>query len=243
MSPGLAKSYKYLKVILNNNVWLHFKMLLLLTSKHNFFFAFHKKISLPSLKKKVSCIVLTRDCFWKWYIKCTEMFEIEFISNDPTHPSPICRHRSSATPSDHWSLHTGSWEPPDVNNREPDIPDDSWTVTWRIRLLNQQKLSISNHDVSDVSETVTFMKLKSCNTGIEKWNKVRLPKVLKYKLNFSNIFIILFKLIYLRSIVKQVIPTYINHSRPLIHSFERREKPDLSLYAERYARKHLVLFL
>jgi len=36
---------------------------------------------------------------------------------------------------------------------------------------------------------------------------------------------------------KQVIPTYINHSRPLIPDeihliFERREKPDLSLYAE-----------
>jgi len=50
------------------------------------------------------------------------------------------------------------------------------------------------------------------------------------------------KLIYLRSIAKQVIPTYINHSRPLIPDgiylifltrFERREKPDLSLYAER----------
>jgi len=46
----------------------------------------------------------------------------------------------------------------------------------------------------------------------------------------------------LRSIAKQVIPTYINHSRPLIPDgihllfwtrFERREKPDMSLYAER----------
>jgi len=52
----------------------------------------------------------------------------------------------------------------------------------------------------------------------------------------------LFKLIYLRSIANQVIPTYINHSRPLIPDgihlffewgFERREKPDLSLYAQR----------
>jgi len=53
-------------------------------------------------------------------------------------------------------------------------------------------------------------------------------------------------------IAKQVIPTYISHSRPLIPDglhlffgtrFERREKPDLSLYAERQARKHLVPFL
>jgi len=60
------------------------------------------------------------------------------------------------------------------------------------------------------------------------------------------------KLIYLRSIAKQVIPTYINHSRPLIPGgihlffFERGlrgEKSDLSLYAERQARKHLVPFL
>ena len=59
-----------------------------------------------------------------------------------------------------------------------------------------------------------------------------------------------FKLIYFRSIAKQVITTYINHSRPLIpdgiHLFiwtrvERREKPDLSLYAERQARKRLPL--
>jgi len=51
-----------------------------------------------------------------------------------------------------------------------------------------------------------------------------------------------FKLIFLRSIAKQVIPTYIN---PLIPDgihlffwtrFERREKPDLSLHAERQAK-------
>ena len=68
----------------------------------------------------------------------------------------------------------------------------------------------------------------------------------------NQIFGFSFKLIYLRSIAKQVIPTYINHSRPLIPDgihffffwtrFERREEPDLSLYAERQARKHLVPF-
>jgi len=56
-----------------------------------------------------------------------------------------------------------------------------------------------------------------------------------------------FKAIHLRSIAKKVI----NHCRPLmpdgIHlffwtRFRRREKPDLSLYAERQARKHLVPF-
>jgi len=55
-------------------------------------------------------------------------------------------------------------------------------------------------------------------------------------------YLIWFKLIYLSSITKQVIPTYINHPRPLIPDgihllfwtrFERREKADLSLNAER----------
>jgi len=52
----------------------------------------------------------------------------------------------------------------------------------------------------------------------------------------------------LRSIAKQVIPTYINHDRSFRMvsiffwtRFERREKRDLSLYAERQARKHLVI--
>ena len=70
-----------------------------------------------------------------------------------------------------------------------------------------------------------------------------------YYLSWSYTLFI-FKLIYLRSIAKQVIPTYINHSRPLIPDginlfFERGlrgEKPDMSLYAERQARKHLLPF-
>ena len=54
-------------------------------------------------------------------------------------------------------------------------------------------------------------------------------------------FIVWFILIYLRSIAKQVIPTYINHFRLLIPDgihlmfltkWERKEKPDLSLYTE-----------
>ena len=48
--------------------------------------------------------------------------------------------------------------------------------------------------------------------------------------------------------MKQVFTIYINHSRPLIPDgihlistrFERREKSDLSLHAEREARKPLV---
>jgi len=49
------------------------------------------------------------------------------------------------------------------------------------------------------------------------------------------------KLVYLRSIAKQVIPSYISNSWPLIMDgiwlmfwmqLQSREKPDLSLYAE-----------
>ena len=57
----------------------------------------------------------------------------------------------------------------------------------------------------------------------------------------SNTFNFCFKLIYLRSIAKQVIPTYINHSRPLIsddiHLFfnevweEREARPVLICWA------------
>ena len=67
------------------------------------------------------------------------------------------------------------------------------------------------------------------------------PRLLTLDLLFDHVYI-WFKLINLRSIAKQVIPTYINRSRPLIPDgihlifwtrFEKREKPDLSLYPER----------
>ena len=43
--------------------------------------------------------------------------------------------------------------------------------------------------------------------------KLRMVQVIKYSVHVG---VLWFKLIYLRSIAKQVIPTYINHSRPLI---------------------------
>ena len=60
---------------------------------------------------------------------------------------------------------------------------------------------------------------------------------------WPTVVLVEFILIYLRTIAKQVIPTYINHSRPLIldgaHIFfnevweEKEAIADLSVYAER----------
>ena len=67
-------------------------------------------------------------------------------------------------------------------------------------------------------------------------------KLLLYKYLTVCNYLNKFKLIYLKSIAKQVIPTYINHTWPLIPDgihlffltkFERKEKPDLCVYAER----------